>query len=106
MARHDPGATRWYPQLPRLALHPVEEVRNTDAWVMGQDPSAPAFHETLLKMLQDSSPMVRGNPALSLVRFGDATGRPQIVSLLQPASIVPTVDGCSIAKYKVATTLR
>ena len=29
--------------------------------------------------------MVRGNAALSLVRFGDATGRPQIVALLQPA---------------------
>jgi len=63
------------PQLPRLAKHPVEEVRNTDAWVMGQDTSAAAFHETLLEMLHDSSPMVRGNAALSLVRFGDAAGR-------------------------------
>ncbi len=72
MARQDKGAVRWYPQLLRLASHLVEEVRNTDAWVMGQDTSAAAFHETLLKMLQDSSPMVRGNAALSLVRFGDA----------------------------------
>ncbi len=106
MARHDPGATRWYPQLPRLASHPVEEVRNTDAWVMGQDPSAPAFHETLLKMLQDSSPMVRGNAALSLVRFGDATGRPQIVALLQPASIVAPVGGRVIDMDKVGTSVR
>src|SRR5712664_516346 len=75
MARRDASATRWYPQLLRLASDPVEEVRNTDAWVMGQDTSAAAFHETLLKMLQDSSPMVRGNAALSLVRFGDAAGR-------------------------------
>src|SRR5258707_6065124 len=106
MARHDPGATRWYPHLPRLASHPVEEVRNTDAWVMGQDPSAPAFHETLLKMLQDSSPMVRGNAALSLVRFGDATGRPQIVALLQPASIVAPVGGRVIDMDKVGTSVR
>src|SRR5258708_13474519 len=55
MARRDASATRWYPQLLRLASHPVEEVRNTDAWVMGQDASAAAFHETLLKMLQESS---------------------------------------------------
>jgi hypothetical protein len=31
--------------------------------------------------------MVRGNAALSLVRFGDASGRPQILALLQPAQI-------------------
>jgi hypothetical protein len=84
---------QWYPELVRLAADPVEEVRNTDAWVMGQDPSVAAFHETLLKMLQDTSPMVRGNAALSLVRFGDATGRPQIVALLQPAQITSPEAG-------------
>lgn len=87
MTRNDPTAKQWYPELVRLSTYPVEEVRNTDAWVMGQDTSGASFHEALLKMLQDSSPMVRGNAALSLVRFGDATGRPQIVALLQPAEI-------------------
>src|SRR5712672_3331008 len=76
MGRHDAAAARWYPDLIRLASHPVEEVRNTDAWVMGQDTSGAGFHETLLKMLNDPSPLVRGNAALSLVRFGDATGSP------------------------------
>src|SRR3982074_3799809 len=33
MARQDAGAMRWSPQMLRLAAHPVEEVRNTDAWV-------------------------------------------------------------------------
>jgi hypothetical protein len=55
--------------------------------VMGQDTAGAGFHDALLKMLNDASPMVRGNAALSLVRFGDATGRPQIVALLQPAHI-------------------
>ena len=87
MAHGDAAVKQWYPGLVRLAGYPVEEVRNTDAWVMGQDTSGAGFHETLLKMLADSSPMVRGNAALSLVRFGDATGRPQIVALLQPAQI-------------------
>jgi len=36
---------------------------------------------------------VRGNAALSLVRFGDASGRPQIVELLQPAKIVASKAG-------------
>src|SRR4029077_1238926 len=106
MARQDASAARWYPQLLSLASYPVEEVRNTDAWVMGQDTTAPAFHETLLKMLQDSSPMVRGNAALSLVRFGDAAGRPQIVALLQPASIVAPVAGRVIDMDKAGTSVR
>jgi len=105
MGRHDSVAARWYPELVRLASHPVEEVRSTDAWVMGQDTSGPAFHETLLKMLQDSSPMVRGNAALSLVRFGDASGRLQIVALLQPARIVTPFAGRISDSDKVGTAV-
>jgi len=105
MGRHDSVAARWYPELVRLASHRVEEVRNTDAWVMGQDTSGPGFHETLLKMLQDSSPMVRGNAALSLVRFGDASGRLQIVALLQPARIVTPFAGRVTDSDKVGTAV-
>jgi hypothetical protein len=93
ITRHDVTAKQWYPDLVRLAADPVEEVRNTDAWVMGQDTSVIEFHETLLKMLSDPSQMVRGNAALSLVRFGDATGRPQILALLQPAHITSPESG-------------
>src|SRR5262249_5952134 len=93
MGRQDASAVRWYPLLAGLATYPVEEVRNTDAWVMGQDPAGAGFHETLLKMLQDPSAMVRGNAALSLVRFGDAAGREQIVALLQPAKIIAPAAG-------------
>ncbi len=105
MSHRDAAATRWYPELVRLASHPVEEVRNTDAWVMGQDTSGPAFHETLLKMLQDPSPLVRGNAALSLVRFGDVSGRPQIVALLQPARIVTPFAGRVTDSDKVGTSI-
>ena len=105
MGRHDSGVKRWYPELIRLASHPVEEVRNTDAWVMGQDTSGPGFHEALLKMLQDPSPMVRGNAALSLIRFGDASGRPQIVALLQPARIVAPSAGRVTDTDKLGTAI-
>ena len=87
MSRHDPSAARWYPDLVRLASNPREEVRSTDAWVMGQDTAGPGFHDALLKMLEDTSMIVRGNAALSLVSFGDSSGRPQIISLLQPVAI-------------------
>jgi biotin carboxyl carrier protein len=105
MGRRDTRAQQWYPELTRLASHPVEEVRNTDAWVMGQDTSVPAFHETLLKMLQDQSPMVRGNAALSLIRFGDTSGRLHIVALLQPARIVSPTSGRVTDADKVGTAI-
>jgi Biotin-requiring enzyme len=93
MARKDPTVTRWYPDLLQLASYRVDEVRNTDAWVMGQDTSGPGFHETLVKLLRDPSLTVRGNAALSLVRFGDAVGRPQILELLQPAKVLAPQSG-------------
>jgi biotin carboxyl carrier protein len=93
LTAHDATAARWYPDLERLASYPAEEVRNTDAWVMGQDTTQVGFHAALLQMLEDPSPMVRGNAALSLVRFGDAAGRLQIVALLQPARITAPVAG-------------
>jgi hypothetical protein len=106
MARKDPAVTRWYPQLTQFASYPVEEVRNTDAWVMGQDTSGPGFHESLLKMLNDPSLTVRGNAALSLVRFGDATGKPQILELLQPAKVFAPQSGKVIDASAVGIPIR
>jgi biotin carboxyl carrier protein len=106
MTRRDPSVAQWYPQVVRLASNPVEEVRNTDAWVMGQDTSGTGFHEALLKMLADPSLMVRGNAALSLVRFGDASGRPQILELLQPATVTAPQPGKIIDTSAVGTAIR
>jgi hypothetical protein len=72
---------------------------------MGQDTSGAGFHDTLLKMLQDSSPMVRGNAALSLVRFGDATGRPQIVALLQPVKLTASGSGTILDADRPGTAI-
>ncbi len=105
MGRREQGATRWHSNLVRLASYPVEEVRNTDAWVMGQDTADVAFHDTLLTMLGDPSPLVRGNAALSLVRFGDASGRAQIVALLQPAVIAAPSSGVVSDTDKIGTPI-
>jgi len=105
MAKGDAATPQWYPEVVRLASHPVEEVRNTDAWVMGQATAGPGFHEALLKMLNDPSPMVRGNAALSLVRIGDASGRPQIVALLQPAKVISEHSGKVIDASRAGTVI-
>jgi hypothetical protein len=106
MTRHDATVTRWYPQVVGLASYPVEEVRNTDAWVMGQDTADAGFHEALLKMLADPSLMVRGNAALSLVRFGDAAGRPQLLELLQPAKVAAPRPGKLVDTSAMGTAIR
>ena len=111
MTRHDASVTKWYPQVVSLAAYPVEEVRNTDAWVMGQDVSGKdasdaGFHDALLKMLDDPSLSVRGNAALSLVRFGDASGRPQILELLQQAPVIAPQSGKVIDTSAVGTAIR
>jgi biotin carboxyl carrier protein len=111
MTRHDASVTKWYPQVVSLAAYPVAEVRNTDAWVMGQDVSGKdasdaGFHDALLKMLDDPSLSVRGNAALSLVRFGDASGRPQILELLQQATVIAPQSGKVIDTSAVGTAIR
>ena len=106
MSHGDPAVQQWYPDLVRLARYNVEEVRNTDAWLMGQDTSQQEFHAALLKMLEDDSPMVRGNAALSLVRFGDASGHDQIISLLQPAKVAAPTAGKVEDTSKTGTAVR
>jgi len=106
IARGDRSAQRWYPALVKLAGSPVEEIRNTDAWVMGQDNTRPEFHQALLGLLNDASSTVRGNAALSLVRFGDASGRPQILALLQPVTVKAPHGGTLSDAAKPGQTVR
>lgn len=106
MGRRDPTVTRWYPDLVKLASSPVQEIRNTDAWIMGQDTSRPEFHQALLAMLKDPSPIVRSNAALSLVRFGDDSGHAQLLEMLQPANVIAPQAGRVSDLGKPGTAIR
>ena len=97
----DPTVKRWYPQVVALASSNVDEIRLTVAWVMGQDNAAPEFHQALLGLLADPQPMVERNAALSLVRFQDAAGRPQILAMLHPYTLPAPVSGTLRARLKV-----
>lgn len=105
IARKDPAARQWYPDLVRLAAHPVEEIRTTDAWVMGQDTSRPEFHQALAGMLNDPAALVRSNAALSLVSFGDASGRPQILAMLRPLPLTAPVAGKVAGRAKAGDAI-
>lgn len=84
IGRGDPEARKWYPRVMELAGHDQPEIRNLSAWLMGQDASEGAFRPRLAELLEDPNPLVRRNAALSLVRFGDDRGRPELRSMLRP----------------------
>ncbi|MCY3777877.1 MAG: hypothetical protein OXH11_18025 [Candidatus Aminicenantes bacterium] len=84
IGRGDPEARRWYPRVMELAGHDQPEIRNLSAWLMGQDVSEGVFRQSLAELLKDPNPLVRRNAALSLVRFGDGRGRPELRSMLRP----------------------
>ena len=104
MVARDPMVKRWYPQVTALAAHKADEIRVTVAWVMGQDNSVPEFHEALLKLLSDANPMVRRNAALSLVRYGDASGRAEIVGMLKSYSVAAPRAGTLAQRLKPGNT--
>ena len=98
--RGDSSVRKWYPQMVALSKDPIDEIRVTDAWVMGQDNTAPEFHRALLPMLNDPNPMVQRNAALSLVRFQDDSGHAQIVSMLQPYVMAASQSGVIATRLK------
>jgi hypothetical protein len=93
IARGDPGARQWYPQIVRLAGDPETEFRLTVAWVMGFDNKAAEFHQTLAGLLKDREPIVRRNAALALLRFNDPSGRDELRAILQPYALAAPLGG-------------
>jgi hypothetical protein len=85
--------SRWYPRIVEQAASPNVELRQTAAWLMGQDRKYAPFHEALRRLLTDPEPMVRRNAALALAGFGDAAARPELLAMLRPYSIAAPAAG-------------
>ena len=96
----DPRVKQWYPQIAALSTDPVDEIRVTDAWVMGQDNTSEEFHRALLPMLNDPNVMVQRNAALSLVRFHDDSGHAQILAMLHPYEMPSPFTGALDTRLK------
>lgn len=95
--RGDPTAKRFYPQIIALTKSPTGEIRKTTAWVMGQDNKSDEFHQALITLLNDTEPLVRRNAALQLVRFGDASGRPELRAMLQSFEAKAPIGGSVVS---------
>ncbi|HXU40314.1 MAG TPA: HEAT repeat domain-containing protein [Blastocatellia bacterium] len=83
----DQTVKRFYPDVVAASQNKQPEVRMTAAWTMGQDNTYQDFHPALLLMLQDSIAGVRHNAALGLVRFGDSSGRQELIAMLKPYAV-------------------
>jgi biotin carboxyl carrier protein len=92
LARHE-NVSHWYPAVVEQASSPNLELRETAAWVMGQDPTYAPFHAALLRLIHDPEPMVRRNAAPALAAFGDAAARPELVDMLRPSTVRAPVGG-------------
>jgi hypothetical protein len=102
----DASVKKFYPQIVNASKSPTGEIRKTAAWVMGQDNSAPEFHQALVGLLGDAEPLVRRNAAVQLVRFGDVAGRPELRAMLQPYDVKSPVDGTIVSLLAEGSKVR
>ena len=93
------NASRWYPQVIAQASSPGLEIRQTAAWIMGQDRKYEPFHEALLRMIHDPEPMVRRNAALSLAAFNDPSARAELTAMLRPYAV--TAPAAGVVRYRL-----
>jgi multidrug efflux pump subunit AcrA (membrane-fusion protein) len=96
----DPNARRWYPNVIAMTASPALELRQTAAWLMGQDHTYAPFQDALRKLLSDPSEMVRRNAALSLSNFHDPVALPELRAMLRPAAILSPAVGAVRLRLK------
>jgi len=99
LGRRDTAAKRWYPKVIGTTASPSIELRQTAAWIMGQDHTYEPFHDSLRKLLSDPSGMVRRNAALSLSNFHDDAAKPELRAMLRPSTLQASADG--IVKFRL-----
>ena len=93
MNKRDPNVKKFYPRVIALTASPMTEIRQTTAWIMGQDNTSEEFHAALLRLLEDREPIVRRNAAVQLVRFRDAHGLAELRATLKPYDVAAPVSG-------------
>jgi biotin carboxyl carrier protein len=96
---HRKDVSRWYPRIVEQASSSNLELRQTAAWLMGQDRNYAPFHDALLRLVHDPEPMVRRNAALGLAAFGDPAARPELLAMLKIYTVPAPASG--VVKYRL-----
>ncbi len=92
-ATQDQELERIYDHVLPLAEHPAVLVRESVAWVMGEDEREARFTEPLRKLVADPNPGVRRNAALALARRMDQRALPVLRQMLRPFAVRAEVSG-------------
>jgi len=93
MDRSEEFPDAWYQRVLELTQHEQVEIRTLSAWIMGKGTDQSVFRQKLLQMLDDPQPLVRRNAALSLVRFGDSSGRSELQAMLSSFVVESPFEG-------------
>lgn len=104
--RGDAGAARFYPQVLKVSESSVADLRMTAAWVMGLEHRSEEFRAALRRLLADPEPIVRRNAALALVRYNDASARPELLEMLRPFEVRAASDGTAETALSVGTPVK
>jgi hypothetical protein len=99
LSRGDGRVARWYPRIVELSQSNLVELRQTTAWIMGQDHRHEPFHEALRKLIRDQDTMVRRNAALALSNFGDPAALPALREMLRPYTLRASAAG--VVRYRL-----
>ncbi|MEO7652593.1 MAG: HEAT repeat domain-containing protein [Bryobacteraceae bacterium] len=92
---------RWFPKVLEASQSPSIELRQTAAWIMGQDHTYKEFEPALQKLLLDPAPMVRRNAALSLSNFRVDVARSELRNMLRVSSVTAPAAGAIRYRLKV-----
>jgi biotin carboxyl carrier protein len=93
LSRGDATTQRWYPKVVELSQSKLLELRQTTAWIMGQDHRYQPFHDALVRLTADPEPMVRRNAALALSNFQDPAALPVLREMLRPYTVSSPLAG-------------
>ncbi len=90
---------RWYPSLLTLGNSSGTGSSQHVGLADGPGHQQAEFHQALAALVKDPNPLVRRNAALALVRFADAQGRPELLSMLRPFIVISPKAG--VLRYRL-----
>jgi len=106
-SKREPGDPEaFYPHVLALVDHPETVIRQSVAWLMGEDRTEKRFQAPLVAFLEDPDPNVRRNAALGLWRRNDRAALPVLRAMLRPYEVKSDKAGKLLAILRSDAPIR